>query len=583
MKTIPTWNLSTLFKTEKELHQLVKKIEERANRFTHYRKQLEKPSRMLINTIMEEKEKIHEEMNKVGAYAHLQFSQNTQDEKAKTLESQIGKTFTRIGNKMLFFDLWWKKQDEKKARSLLPQNKEYTFILTESRKHAKYALSEKEEQLANIKDDTGEEALLKVYNILTNAYTFPWKSEGKTTLISEEELKKYFKSPNPKEREEAYDLLWEKSKKESPVLGEIYRNLVLDYWNEGIHLRKYKSPVTIRNMGNDLRDEIVDTFLDVCEKNTEIFQDYFEWKMKKIRVPLSRYHVYAPLPHPRGKWTFEEGYETVMQAYEEFSPRFKEEAHRVLKEKRMDAQLRKGKRGGAFCMGIIPGETSFVLLNWMGNYHDLSTLAHELGHATHNHLAGKHSIFTHHAGLPLAETASTFSEMLLNEKILRESKDAQLKQYILAHQIDDAYASIQRQSYFCLFEKEAFNLIQEGKTMDDVHHAYSSNLRKQFGKKMHIPKDAMYEWLNIPHLFEQPFYVYAYAFGQLLVYAFYQQYEKEGNEFVKRYEKFLTYGGSEHPEKMLIEMGFDPAKKRSWTNGFDFLEKKLQHLKKMEE
>jgi oligoendopeptidase F len=260
----------------------------------------------------------------------------------------------------------------------------------------------------------------------------------------------------------------------------------------------------------------------------------------------------------------------------------KEEAHRVLKEKRMDASLRKGKRGGAFCTVTTPKETSYVLLNWTGDLRSVSTIAHELGHAIHNHLSSSHSIFTQHAGLPLAETASTFGEILLDEHLLEQDSSPTFRKYLLAKQMDDAFASIQRQSYFTLFEKEAFEMVKEGKTIPEINHAYAQNLRAQFGKKMQIPEEFQYEWLGISHFFQAPFYTYAYAFGHLLVLNFHARYQKEGKDFVKDYERFLSYGGSKNPEKMLLEMGFNSRKKKSWENGFKLLEKKRKELMKLD-
>ncbi len=535
---------------------------------------------MLVEQIMRESEAIAETSQKIGAYIGLTFAQNTQDENAKALEAHAEGILTRLANKRLFFGIWWKNIDEKTAQKCLPKNKEYAYALSEMRKYKKYVLSEKEEQIINVKDLTGTNALTKLYDIITSEYTFPWKMRTKTKMLREEEIRAYVQSPRANERVQAYNLLWNKYGSENAKMGEIYRNIILDTWNENVDVRKFASPISVQNLSNDLSDEMVETFLNVCTQNTDIFQRYFKWKTKTLHLPFSRHHLYASFPHPEKKWSFEEGYSRVMEAYNAFSPRFKKEADRVLREKRMDVPLRKGKKSGAFCAGITPRETSFVMLNWTHRFQDVSTLAHELGHAVHSHLARKHSIFNAHAPLPLAETASTFGEMLLSQKMADENRGSLFEQYLLAHQLDDAYATIQRQAFFCLFEKEAFELVREGKTIPDINNAYFQNLRTQFGKKMQIPSNAQFEWGGIPHFFHAPFYVYAYAFGQLLVLALFERYQKEGKDFIPQYEKFLSYGGSKNPEKMLLEIGFDPAKKGSWQKGFDLLEKKMKRLTK---
>lgn len=581
-ETIPAWNLKQLYADEKALQKDLHTINVQTQKFVKYRPKLEKkPTRELVEQAMKMNEDMAVISHKIGTYSMLQFAQNTQDEDAKALQNRLTQFFTKMGNETLYFGLWWKNLDEKTARKLAPRNKEHAYALNEMRKYRKHLLSEKEEQIINLKDANGSDALVKLYEISTSGYTFPWKKGLKTIHISEEELRPHIHGKNPHDRVKAYNLLWKKFGEHAGELGEIYVDLSHNYWNEHVTLRKYETPISVRNKANNLDDEMVKNFLRVCEQNTDIFQEYMEWKMDLLHVPFSRYHTYAPLPHPNKKYTFQEGYQKVMSAYEDFSPRFKKEAHRVLSERRLDAQIRKGKRGGAFCANATPNETAFVLTNWNGKLQSVFTLAHELGHAVHDHLSGNHSIFLQQAGLPLAETASTFGEMLLAQKLMDENGHTMMRKYLLAQQLDEAYSTIQRQAFFCKFEIDAFDAIHEGKSVTELNELYYENLREQFGKKMHIPVEASYEWLMIPHIFEAPFYVYAYSFGQLLVTALWEMYQEEGKDFVPRYEKFLSYGGSKDPEKMLLEIGFDPWKKQSWQSGFNVLRSKLNTLKKM--
>lgn len=575
------WDLTQIYSSEKTIQKDMDWLRNQTKKFILCRKKLEHPTRKLVEEILDANEEFAEKSHMISAYAMLAFSANSLDEKAKARESTIDQFLIDQGNHRLFFGLWWKDLDEKTARKLLPRNKDHAYALMEMRKYTKHMLSEKEEQLSNLKSVTGNSALTKLYDILTGDYSFQWKHAGKTTTIQEEELRTKAQSHDPKIRERAYSMLWGRFGKDAGSLGEIYKNIAQDWWNEDIQLRKYDFPLSVRNLANDLSDKTVNTFLDVCEKQTGVFQDYFEWKAKTLNHSLSRYHIYAPLNPVHKKWTFNEGYGEVMKAYGKFSPRMKEEAHKVLREKRMDVSIRKGKRGGAFCASTIPRETSFVLVNWTGDLRSLSTVAHELGHAIHNHLASHHSTFTHHAGLPLAETASTFGEILLDAHLLESNPTPSFRKHILAKQMDDAFASIPRQSYFTLFEKEAFELVKQGKTIPELNTAYMQNLRKQFGRKMRIPEEFKYEWLGISHFFHVPFYTYAYAFGHLLVLNFYARYLKEGKDFVKDYERFLAYGGSKNPEDMLYEMGFDPTKRKSWESGFTLLEHQLKELKSL--
>ena len=166
--------------------------------------------------------------------------------------------------------------------------------------------------------------------------------------------------------------------------------------------------------------------------------------------------------------------------------------------------------------------TPWVLLNYQGRSDDVATMAHELGHAVHAMMAEHHTLFTQHACLPLAETASTFGEMLLVDKLLKEETDESVRRDLLFRQVDDSYATIQRQVYFALFERQAHDMVMQNASVDDLAAAYFENLKDQFGDSIELNEEFKWEWVAIPHIYNVPFYVYAYAFGQLLVLSLYQ-------------------------------------------------------------
>jgi oligoendopeptidase F len=250
----------------------------------------------------------------------------------------------------------------------------------------------------------------------------------------------------------------------------------------------------------------------------------------------------------------------------------------VFRENHIDSELRAGKRGGAFCYSVNPGLTPWVMVNYTGQARDVGTLAHELGHAIHGMLAADHSLLTYHPSLPLAETASVFSEMLLTDRLLEEETDKAVVRDILASAIDDAYATVQRQAYFTLFEREAHERIMAGDRIEDLCVRYLDNLRSQFGDAMTLSEDFRWEWIAIPHIYHTPFYTYAYSFGQLLVLSLYQQYREQGNSFVPNYLKLLSYGGSAEPARVLRDAGFDIASTDFWQGGYDVLSGMVDRL-----
>jgi oligoendopeptidase F len=225
--------------------------------------------------------------------------------------------------------------------------------------------------------------------------------------------------------------------------------------------------------------------------------------------------------------------------------------------------------------------TPYVLLNFDGLTRDVSTLAHEFGHAIHSMLASEMPIMVSHAPLPLAETASVFAEMLLNEKLAEKMSDRQ-RRILLAEKIDDMYATIMRQAYFTLFEVEAHRAIAESNaTIDAVAKIYMDNLNGQFGNSIAITPDFQWEWVYIPHFYHTPFYTYAYSFGNLLVLSLYRQYKLEGRSFVPKYFRILSAGGSRKPEELLMEAGIDISNEQFWQQGFDYAQEMIEQLKSL--
>jgi oligoendopeptidase F len=240
--------------------------------------------------------------------------------------------------------------------------------------------------------------------------------------------------------------------------------------------------------------------------------------------------------------------------------------------------VRKGKRGGAFCMSVTPEFTPWVLLNYQGRSEDVATMAHELGHAIHTMLASDKPVFTFHSSLPLAETASTFGEMMLIERLLAEEKDEAVRRDLLFRQVEDAYATIMRQIFFALFEREAHQMTIQGASVEDLAEAYLKNLQDQFGDAVELSDEFRWEWVSIPHIYHVPFYVYAYAFGQLLVMSLYKQYREEGESFKPRYIKILSAGGSDSAENILGQAGIDIRRAEFWQGGFDVIRDLVKQL-----
>src|SRR6266487_753125 len=585
------WDLTDLVEdsSTKKFAELVDDIKKRVKKFEDNRRIL-KPdlSISIFEGLVHKIENILQDLSTVNSFAHLKYAADTSSNDAAALVLQMEKLSSQVSNQILFFDLWFKKElDKNNVQRLIDSiSAVYREYLRHKRLIAKYSLHESEEKIINTLEVTGLSALIKIYDRMTNNFEFTIvKKIGNKKIIktfkNKEKLISLVRSPKAEEREYAYKALFKTYKKNSGVLGEIYQNIVTQWRDENISIRGFAAPISVRNIYNNIDDSTTDTLLSVCRQNAHLFYDYFLEKAKLIGVKkLRRYDLYAPISNSNiAKFTFKNAAKVVLDTFHKFDPRFGTYTERLFRENHIDSEIRNGKSGGAFCYTVSPQRTPYVLLNFDGMMRDVSTMAHEFGHAVHSMLASNKPIFVSHAPLPLAETASVFGEMLLNEEIYK-SLNRQKKQIFLAEQIDDMYATIMRQAFFTIFEIEAHkHIVEQNFTIDNIANLYMNNLRNQFGNSIHISDDFKWEWLYIPHFFHTPFYCYAYSFGNLLVLSLYQQYGKEGKSFVSKYLKILSAGGSEKPETLLKDCGFDISEASFWQQGFDLIKMKINKLK----
>jgi oligoendopeptidase F len=193
-------------------------------------------------------------------------------------------------------------------------------------------------------------------------------------------------------------------------------------------------------------------------------------------------------------------------------------------------------------------------------------------------LAREHSVLTFQAPLPLAETASVFSEMLLTDLILERETDAAARRNMIAAKLDDMYATVLRQAFFVLFEKKAHRIAAQGATVDEMSAAYMDNLYAQFGEAIEVDEMFRHEWITIPHIYHVPFYCYAYSFGMLLSLSLYRRYKEEGASFVPGFLRLLAHGGAAPPEAILGEAGVDMREPGFWRGGFRVIEEMISQV-----
>ncbi len=576
------WSLRDLFgqADSAPVEQSLASLEQIVTRFESYRPLLlpDIPAEIFLQALDTYEAAVSLE-RRLAAFAFLRFAEDTQDQASLSLQNRLDQQLAIVENRMTFFDMWFKDLSDDAAQRLIAASGERRYFLESWRRLKPFTLSEPEERVITLKDVNGVDALVTLYDVITNAFTFTMEVDGERRTMTEAEVGAYVRDHRPDVRAAAYREMYRAYMEHRSVLAQIYSHRVGDWHSEMLDLRKFASPISARNTMNDIPDDVVETLLSVCRSNRTLFQRYFQLKAGWLgRKQLRRYDVYAPLATSARRYSLAQAIELVMGCFRGFSPTLADAASSVLQAAHLDSPARPNKRGGAFCYAALPELTPWVLTNFSGEARDVSTLAHELGHAVHAVLAAGHSVLTFDATPPLAETASVFAEMLLSEKLLASEQDPQARREILATMVDDAYATVERQAYFSIFEQDAHRLLAEGKTSDELAEHYQQSLAEQFGDAVEVADEFRWEWTLIPHIYHTPFYTYAYSFGQLLVLALYQRYRLEGEAFKPRYLRILGYGGSASPAAILSEAGFDISSPDFWQGGFDLIAEWIEKL-----
>lgn len=583
--TPPKWSLEDLLPepVERSLELALDELTKKVTAFEEERGRLsDSISQDDFLQLLNRFEDISRQAGEIFAYASLSFYADTKNQASLNLRDRVYQALTYIENRTLFFTLWLKGLPEETARRITPQEGDYRYYIQALLKFKPYTLSENEEQIINLKDVDGIHAMTSLYDMITSSFAFTMTVDSEERTLTRDELGALYRHPSPDVRAAAYQELFRVYKENSSILAQIYNHRVRDWHSTGITIRKYPTPISVRNLVNDIPDEAVEALLDVCTDNNKLFQRYFRLKAKWLGVDkLRRYDIYAPLTSADKSYEFGHAVDLIMDSFRRFSPAVADMAQRVFDDNHIDAEIRPGKRGGAFCYSVSPSLTPWVHVNYTGKARDVATMAHELGHAIHGMAAGNRSYLTFHAPLPLAETASVFAEMLLTDRLLAEETDPAVRRDLLAYAVDDAYSTVQRQAYITLFEREAHKRIMDGGTYDQLCAANLDNVRSQFGDVVEVSDDFQFEWMVIPHIYHTPFYTYAYSFGQLLVLSLYQQYRTQGGSFIPQYMKLLSYGGSEEPAKVLHEAGFDIASPAFWQGGYDVLRGMIDELENL--
>ena len=520
-------------------------------------------------------EPIYHLVSRAGSYAHLRFATDTSDPSRGALLQRAQERGTSIETKLLFFELEWAAVDDARADELLgdPALDFCRHHLETVRRYRPHMLSEPEERLMAEKSVTGRGAWTRLFSEVTAAIRVQL-DDGETSL---EVALSRLQSPDRETRRSTAEAVTAALEPGLRTRGFIFNTLLHDKAVDD-RLRAYPSWIASRNLSNEASDESVQALIQAVKGRYEIPRRWYRLKAQLLGIErIADYDRMAAVVDEDPVVPWQDARRLVTDCYDSFSPELGDIVRRSFEDRWIDAPVRPGKRGGAFCASTVPELNPYVMLNYTARRGDVLTLAHELGHGVHAVLGARQGIFHMSTPLTMAETASTFGEEIVFERLLELADTPESRLSLLAGNVESAIATIFRQTAMNQFEDRAHNARRaEGElSVERIGELWAGTQEELLGDSVEVTEGYRTWWSYVPHFIATPGYVYAYAFGQLLALSVYRLYTEQGDSFVPRYLELLSAGGSRSPEELGRIAGVDLADPGFWDAGLALVEETL--------
>ncbi|MBI1830119.1 MAG: M3 family oligoendopeptidase, partial [Planctomycetes bacterium] len=511
------------------------------------------------------------QMDRPAVFAMLLHSGKTDDPKIGALLARTQEMRTEINKHLIFFDLEWVKVPKSIAKKLIGKSslKKHRHWLEQKRVWKPYYLSEPEEKILDAKSLTGRSAFGRLFEEATAALKCPFTHTGSTVELSIQEILAKLYDADRSVRKAAAEGVTEGLHKESRLLTFIFNTIVFDHQTD-CQLRDYPTVMAARNLANEISDKVVEALMTATEKNYPLVQRYYRLKGQLLEIDkLYDYDRYAPLAGELPKCDWPTARDIVQESYDAFSPDAGNIIRIFFEKHWIDAELRPGKRGGAFSSSAVPSVHPYILMNFTERLRDVMTLAHELGHGVHQYLSRDQGYLQCDTPLTTAEMASVFGEMLTFRRLQERYPEPKQRLAMLCGKIEDAFATVFRQVVLTRFEQQlhAARADRGELSAEQIGELWLKANQAMFGDVVEMTPGYAGWWSYIGHFIRSPFYCYAYSFGELLVLALFQKYKQDGAAFVPKYLQLLTSGGSDAPHVLLGKLGVDVTDPTFWELG----------------
>lgn len=574
------WDITKIIKDDEEYQSLISLVKEENKKVVALKGHI-LDSEKTLEDYLRANEKEERAYVKLLLYTRFWYDEDTRNNEAKKRMLEVENLGNLLSESESFVTSEFMEKDLDDALKLL-KDETYALYLKRLYKNKKRILSQKEEEIITSALNafgTPDEAFTSLD--VSDARFDSIKIDGKKVFLSHYNYGELLENEKDDVRKKAFKTYYKYYDEHKNTFASLLKGNYqeLEFLRK---IRKYDSSLEMALDAIDVDKKVYDNLIYYVHAYNELNVTYQKLKAKKLH--LKEYHLYdtyVPIVKSRNKkYTKEEAIALTNEALKPLGQDYLEHFNAMFLRHDVDFYPNEGKHNGAYQWGSYDTD-SYVLLNFNGTFDAVSTLAHELGHATHSMYSKENNPYPYASyEIFLAEIASTVNETLLSFYMLEHAKDKQEKIYYLCEFLDKVKATIYRQTMFAEFEQIMSEKCQnkESLTEENFSETYYDLNKKYFQDAVIVDKEIRFEWMRISH-FYSPFYVYQYATGLISAISIVSDIYKYKDDFVPKYLNFLKSGSSKNVLDILKEVDVDLTTEEPYKKAFQFIENKLEELK----
>ena len=585
------WRLEDIYANDEAWREAKKEVSQRAEKLASYKGQITVSAESL-QKFLELKSDISKEFARLYSYASMRSDEDTRNTEYLAMNQEMDQMDTRLQSLIAFSEPEILTAGQEKIEKYINENPglaQFRMYLTDLFRRQQHRLSEKEEKIM-AEASTLRQSPAAIYSVFSNAelpYPTIKLSTGEEATLTAAGYTKYRALENRMDREKVFDAFFSTLADFKNTMAEqLYSHVKGHVFI--MRTRNYTSTLAAALDNYNIPTEVYHSLIENVNSNLSHFYRYLKLKKRMLGVDTLKYSdLYAPVVKGVNlEYNIDEGKELVLDALKPLGNNYVSVLKKAFDERWIDVYPTVGKKSGAYSQGSVYDVHPYVLLNYNNHYEDVSTLAHEMGHAMHSYFSNKNQPYPlSDYSIFVAEVASTFNEALLMNKMLQEIKDDDTRLSLLMNFLDGFKVTLFRQTQFAEFELAMHEKVENGEplTSDVLNELYENILKKYYGHDKGITYiDDLYkiEWAYIPHFYYN-YYVYQYATSYTASLALSEKVLNNEPGAVDKYLTFLSSGSSDYPINLLKKAGVDMTTKEPFTEAMEVMDQVMDEIEQI--